>query len=71
VGKVRTSHIKGLSRKLLERFPDKFGSDFEKNKMIVDTLTDVTSTKLRNKVAGYVTHLVKISSGPNLPVQET
>jgi small subunit ribosomal protein S17e len=62
MGKVRPNHIKKLAWKLLERFPNKLDSDFEKNKKMVDDFTDVTSTKIRNRVAGYVTHLVKISS---------
>lgn len=60
MGKVRPNHIKKLAHKLLERFPNRFNSDFEKNKMMVDALTDVTSTKIRNRVAGYVTHLVNV-----------
>jgi small subunit ribosomal protein S17e len=60
MGKVRPNHIKNLARKLIERFPKRFNSDFENNKKIVDVLTDVTSTKIRNRVAGYITHLVSI-----------
>ena len=62
MGNVRPSHVKNLAYKLLERFPDSFGVDFGENKVMVDKYTDVTSTKLRNRVAGYITHLVKIGS---------
>ena len=60
MGNVRPNHVKKLAWKLLERFPSRFNSDFENNKMMVDKFTDVTSTRIRNRVAGYVTHLVKI-----------
>ena len=45
---------------LVERFPKRFNSDFENNKKMVNVLTDVTSIKIRNRVAGYITNLVKI-----------
>jgi small subunit ribosomal protein S17e len=60
MGKVRPDHIKNLAWKLVERFPNRFDSEFENNKRMVDALTDVTSTKIRNRVAGYITHLVHI-----------
>ena len=32
MGKVRPEHVKRLARKLIERFPDKFTTEFEHNK---------------------------------------
>lgn len=61
MGKVRPDHIKNLARKLLERFPSKFTKNFEGNKKVVDRLTDVDSIKIRNRTAGYITHLIKIN----------
>lgn len=58
MGKVKRDYIK-LARKLVERFPKSFNSDFENNKRLVDALTDVSSTRIRNRVAEYVTKLVK------------
>jgi small subunit ribosomal protein S17e len=60
LGKIRPSYIKKISRILMERFPEKVNSDFENNKKIVDNLTNVSSNKLRNRIAGYITHLVSI-----------
>jgi len=51
LGKVRPEHIKRISKKLL-KFPDKFTTDFENNKKLVEALTNVSSTKLRNRIAG-------------------
>ena len=60
MGKVRPDHVKNLARELIGRFPNRFDSDFENNKKMVDFLTNVTSTKVRNRVAGYITHLVSV-----------
>jgi len=50
--------VKRIARELVERFPDKFTTDFEANKKLVKSLTNISSTKLRNRVAGYATRLV-------------
>jgi small subunit ribosomal protein S17e len=50
--------VKRVARELVERFPDKFTTDFETNKKLVETLTNISSTKVRNRVAGYATRLV-------------
>jgi len=57
LGKVRTEQVKRIARELLDRYPDKFSTDFEKNKQFVTELTNISSTKLRNRVAGYTARL--------------
>ena len=59
MGKVRPSYIKNTARRLLELYPDKFTKDFNKNKKLVSELTNITSKRVRNRVAGYITRLVK------------
>jgi len=49
--------VKKLARELVERFPEKFTTDFETNKKLVESLTNISSTKLRNRVSGYITQL--------------
>lgn len=61
MGKVRTKVVKNLARKLLETYPDLFTTDFERNKQLIKELTDIKFKHLQNRVAGYVTHLVKIN----------
>ena len=56
-GKVRIELEKRIARELVERFPDKFTTDFETNKKLVESLTNISSKKLRNRVAGYITQL--------------
>jgi small subunit ribosomal protein S17e len=50
--------VKKIAKELVERFPDKFTTDFENNKKLVKILTNISSTKIRNRVAGYTTRLV-------------
>ena len=61
MGKVKTEHIKRLAKDLMERFPDKFSNDFNANKHTVDILTEGATTKVRNQVAGYITHTISLS----------
>ena len=60
---MRQEDIKRIARELLKRYPDRFTNDFDANKKLVMTLTNVSSTKIRNKIAGYVTSLSKMMKG--------
>ena len=60
MGKVRNQQVKRLARELLDKYPNQFTADFENNKKLVNNYTNVSSTKLRNKVAGYTTRLARI-----------
>jgi small subunit ribosomal protein S17e len=48
-----------LAEKLLEMYPDKFTDKFEENKKAVAELAEIPSKKVRNRVAGYITRLVR------------
>jgi small subunit ribosomal protein S17e len=56
LGKVKTEQIKRTAKELMKRFPTKFSSNFDDNKRMVDTLTQGVTTKVRNQIAGYITH---------------
>ncbi len=58
MGKVRSDHIKKASRKLVQKFPERFTKDFEDNKKALEVLAEIPSKKLRNRIAGYITRLV-------------
>ncbi|MCD6464090.1 30S ribosomal protein S17e [Candidatus Woesearchaeota archaeon] len=62
MGRVRTKLVKRLGNELMKLYADEFTTSFEDNKKKVAELTDVTSKKLRNVIAGYVTHLKKMKS---------
>jgi small subunit ribosomal protein S17e len=54
LGKIRPTYIKRIAEDLVRKFPDKFTNDFETNKKMVAELADVTTVKMRNRIAGYV-----------------
>ncbi|MEM3700589.1 MAG: 30S ribosomal protein S17e [Candidatus Bathyarchaeia archaeon] len=53
---MRTEQIKRVAKELIRRFPDKFSNNFENNKRMVDMLIRGATTKVRNQIAGYITH---------------
>ncbi|MCX8195471.1 MAG: 30S ribosomal protein S17e [Acidilobaceae archaeon] len=58
MGRVRSSLVKRTARKLLETYADVLTGDFEHNKRVVGQLLELKSKKLRNQIAGYITHTV-------------
>ncbi|AEC52809.1 30S ribosomal protein S17e [Pyrococcus sp. NA2] len=60
MGKIRQGFIKRIARELVNKYPNEFTTDFEHNKKKVQELTNVTSKKIRNRIAGYVTKLVRM-----------
>jgi small subunit ribosomal protein S17e len=60
MGKVRPSNIKILARQLIADYGTKFTLDFETNKRVLDQIADMKSKPFRNRVAGYITRLMKI-----------
>ena len=50
---------------MIERFYPKLTLDFETNKRLTSEIAVIQSKRLRNKIAGYTTHLMKrIQKGP-------
>jgi len=60
MGKVRTEMVKRISVELVNRYERSFTTDFEQNKQFLNEVGLDVSKKLRNKIAGYVTSLMKI-----------
>ena len=61
MGKVRPEKVKKIARDLVKRFPDRFTTNFEENKVALNSMATIYSSKLRNLIAGYITRLVAIS----------
>jgi small subunit ribosomal protein S17e len=57
LGNVRTEHVKRLAKELIRRFPNKFSKDFKNNKQAVSMLIQGATPKVRNQIAGYITHV--------------
>merc|ERR1711990_938087 len=54
-----------VSRLIIERYYTRLTLDFHTNKRICDEIAQIPSKKLRNKIAGFITHLMKrIQEGP-------
>ncbi len=62
MGRIRTLLIKKIAQKYFEMYKDKLTSDYEKNKLLLKGLLNIKSKKIRNKVIGYLTKLVKSKS---------
>ena len=48
MGRIKTQQIKSAGNDLHEKFGEKFTTDFEKNKEIVEQVAEVRSKKIRN-----------------------
>merc|ERR1712231_91 len=65
MGRVRTKTVKRASRALIEKYYGKLTNDFHVNKRIIDNVAVIQTKRLRNKIAGFTTHLMKrIQKGP-------
>lgn len=57
--------MKKSAKVIIEKYYSKLTVDFETNKRICDEIAVIASKRLRNKIAGYTTHLMKrIQRGP-------
>jgi len=55
MGRIKITAIKSLADELVKQFGEKFSSDFEKNKSVLNEIKDIKSKKTRNMLAGYIT----------------
>ena len=62
---VRTKTVKRSARVIIEKYYSKLTGDFHTNKRITGEVAIVPSKRMRNKIAGFITHLMKrIQRGP-------
>ena len=65
MGRVRTKTVKRTARLIVEKYYGKLTLDFQVNKKIAEEVAEIQSKRLRNKIAGFTTHLMKrIQKGP-------
>jgi len=62
IGRIRTDDIKKTSRVLINKYPDKFSNDNEKNKTALNEMKIIFEKKLRNRIAGYITRTVVVNN---------
>lgn len=59
MGKVRIELVKRASKELIDRYPERFTANFEENKQFLKEVGFTLSKRLRNRVAGYITRMMK------------
>jgi small subunit ribosomal protein S17e len=59
LGRIRQTFIKRIGDELIEKYKDRFTTDFETNKKIVQEVALISTKRLRNRIAGYITHKIK------------
>ncbi len=58
MGRIKTKLVKRATNKLVDKHRQDFKDNFEENKKLVSKFADISSTKIRNVIAGYVTRLM-------------
>ena len=58
MGRIKTKLVKRATNKLVDKHRQDFKDNFEENKKLVSRFADISSTKIRNIIAGYVTRLM-------------
>lgn len=65
MGRIRTKTTKRAARLIIERYYGQLSFDFQDNKRVCDECATIPSKRMRNKIAGYVTHLMRrLERGP-------
>lgn len=59
MGRIKQSSLKRLANKLLLEHKEELGTDLDKNKEIVRKFSNIESKSIRNKIAGYISKVVK------------
>ncbi|HME51246.1 MAG TPA: 30S ribosomal protein S17e [Candidatus Lokiarchaeia archaeon] len=62
MGKVRPDFIKRVAKELINKEPKLYSSSFEENKQILNQITDIKTKRFRNRIAGYITSLIKLKN---------
>jgi small subunit ribosomal protein S17e len=62
---VRTKTVKRSARVIIEKYYSRLTLDFHTNKRVTGEVAIIPSKRMRNKIAGFITHLMKrIQKGP-------
>ncbi len=59
MGRIRTHFVKGIAKKLIHAYPEKFSADYEGNKKALVELKIIDEKFTRNKVAGYIVRILR------------
>merc|ERR1712002_546593 len=65
MGRVRTKTVKKASRRIIEKYYTRLTMDYYTNSRIVSDIAAIPTRRLRNQIAGFITHTMKrIQKGP-------
>jgi len=65
MGRVRTKTVKKAAKVIIEKYYTRLTQDFHTNKKICEEVAIIPTKRLRNKIAGFTTHLMRrIAQGP-------
>ncbi len=59
MGRIKQQYLKRAADELLEKYPDEFNAEFQNNKVNVGKYCTVEGKTIRNKIAGYITRLLR------------
>lgn len=59
MGRVRTKTVKKAARQIVEKYYPNLTMDFQVNKKIAEEVASIPTKRIRNKIAGFVTHLMR------------
>jgi len=63
MGRIKTSFVKHVAKDLVEKYPAKFSTDYDKNKKELSEVMIFASKRMRNIVAGYLSVLKRQQKG--------
>ena len=59
MGSVRSLYIKRAAREFIEKYHDRFSTDFRHNSEALNQILKIESKPMRNRIAGYISTLMK------------
>ena len=62
MGRIKQTYLKRIADGLMKEYGGEFSVDFNNNKEKVQEFSDVKSNVIRNKIAGYITRVMKQKS---------
>lgn len=66
MGRIVPQFVKRVGAELVQMNPKKFTKVFDENKKAVAEMTEISTKKLRNKIAGHITRKLKNAKEINL-----
>ncbi len=59
MGRIRQRDIKNVAQEIVRKYGDRLSTDFKENRKFIESVLKVQGKFLRNRISGYVTHLMK------------